>query len=616
MQVLKCGLNKYNNDINAYKFDRKQSTNIHIRAANYQTNVFVPNYSYNINFKALNWGEINKYTAELSKRIYSKRHINEFYEIYKDAGGITAGNGLPEVWTSRIKDLSCFDKDSFIENFGNLFSQERNFADVDKLGTKLTQLYQKHGIIDEDKSLDVQYIGHGFQAWAYKISTGAENDKGIVVKLFKHHNNILQNHGNKTEQNLAEYVRAYTNNDSEFVKYYFGDTKNGIMVIDYIPEDVEPPKNILDMSDIGIGYGDDFPKNRINGYICDYGGIETVSNLIGNKPAQEVYRAIKYAPTVEEKLKIFNDLYGRRVNTDEFKDKAIGLAHAVKYMPEEIQAELYKKCYDLKSHRVNIALIQNIKNFSQLNGTEEMIADLVLNSVDQKEMETSAKEIRYIPSKVRHLFFEQQTDTKVSAIIKYLARNINMYYKYLPNRSNIYDHFIDNCDTYSGMALISSMKHMSSSRFDEYFERFFGKNNPAINTALARSLEVLGNDSWLQKKWINKLADYNNPDVNAGLAESVSFVNQENRSILFERLLSSKDKVVKEFLALNISAVPGYSFRTDWAEQLLDGADNMVRGALLNSVKPMPNSLIKTRWIDMILKGSDKTIKIMSKSEN
>ena len=166
------------------------------------------------------------------------------------------------------------------------------------------------------------------------------------------------------------------------------------------------------------------------------------------------------------------------------------------------------------------------------------------------------------------------------------------------------------------MALISSMKHMSSSRFDEYFEKFYNKNNPALNTALARSLEVLGDDSWLQKKWINKLADCNDLDVTTGLAESVSFVNTENRAMLFEKLLPSKDKVVKEFLALNILAVPSFSFRTEWAEQLLDGADNMVRGALLNSVKSMPDSLIKTQWINMILKGSDKTIKEMSKSAN
>jgi len=193
MQVLKCSLNSYNfNNINKTpKFGGKENA-VFNKTADYQTNVFVPSYSYNINFRALNWGEIHKYTNDLSKRIYSKRHINEFYEIYKDANGITAGNGLPEVWTSRIKDISHFDKDSFIENFGKIFAEERIFADVDKVQKRLTQLFRQHKILDDNESLDVQYIGHGFQAWAYKISTGDENDKGIVTKLFKRHDNILE----------------------------------------------------------------------------------------------------------------------------------------------------------------------------------------------------------------------------------------------------------------------------------------------------------------------------------------------------------------------------------------------------------------------------------------
>jgi len=191
-----------------------------------------------------------------------------------------------------------------------------------------------------------------------------------------------------------------------------------------------------------------------------------------------------------------------------------------------------------------------------------------------------------------------------------------MYYHDLPNRNNIYNRFIENCDIYSGMALIGSMKHMSSSHFDEYFEKFYAKNDSAINTALARSLEVLNDDIILQGKWIKKLLECNDRDVNTGLAESVSYVRSENRSILFEKLLSSQDKVTKEFLAQNLSAVPGYTFHTEWVEKILDGADNMVRGALLNTVKSMPESMVKTNWINMIMKGSDKTIKVMSKNAN
>ena len=608
--MLRCSLINYKqNNVTHRPYNKQYVSNVFKNPA--KTDVFTR--SHNISFCALNWVEINKYTTDLSKRIYSKRHINEFCEIYKDAKGITAGIGIPEAWTSRIKDIKSFDKDSFIENFGKIFSEERKFADVDRLEKNVIQLFQKHRIIDDKTPLDVEYIGHGFQAWAYRISIDNEKNKGIVVKLFKRLDNILQNHGNKTEQNLAEYVRTHTNNDSEFVKYYYGDTKNGIMLVDYIPHDIEPPKNKLDLSDIGIGYGDDFPKNRINGHICDYGGIETDTNLIGNVPAQKVHRAIKYAPSDDEKIKIFEEIYAGRNNTDEFKDRAIGLVHSIKFLPEEMQVELYKKCYDLQSHRVNIALIQNIKNFAKLDGTKDLIEHLVLNSNDQKEIEMIAKEIKHVPEKPCHLFFEQQINSKVSAVIKYLARNINRYYKDMPNRRNIYNRFIENCDTYSGLGLISAMKYMSPSRYDEYFEKFFSKNDSALNTALARSLELLEDDIKLQKKWIIKLLDCNNTDVDTGLAESISFVNEGNRVYLIERLLPSKDKVTKEFLAQNITSVPGHTFHPEWVEQLLDGADNMVRGALLNTIKSMPDSPAKAQWISMSLKGSDDTIKMMSK---
>ena len=616
MQVTKCCQNIYNiknfGTVSRPNNAAKKS-DYPKQGTNYQNNVFLPNYlSYNMNFKALNWGEINAYTKELSKRIYSKRHIKEFDEIYKNADGITAGNGIPEIWTSRIKDIASFDKDDFIEKFGEIFFEERKFSDFGELRKNLTYLFRKHKIIDDETSLNVQYIGKGFQAWVYKICIGDEQDKGVVTKLFKRHISTLQNHGNKTEQNLAEYVRTHTNNDSEFVKYHYGDTKNGIMLVDYIPQNIEHQKNKFDLSDIGIGYGDDFPKNRINGHICDYGGIETVSNLIGNITAQEVHRAIKYAKTDEEKIKIFNEIFDNYDNSKNHKNKVVGLVHGIKFMPEEMQTELYKKCYELKSHRVNIALIQNFKNFPQNEITDEIIDDLVLKSTDQKELETIAKEIKYVPEKPRHIFFEQQKNSEVSAVVKYLARNLNQYYKNLPNRRNIYETFITNCDTYSGLALITAMKYISSSYYDKYFEEFYKKDNPALNTALSRSLEIFKDNPNLQKKWINKLLEYPDINVTRGLAESVSFVEEENRFPLFEQLLNSKDKVTKEFLAENLITVPGYNSHTVWVKQLLNGADNIVRLTLLNTIKSTSHqNSVKEKWIEMILDGVDVSIKEM-----
>lgn len=577
---------------------------------NYSMPIIAPNYMASISFRGkLNWNEIAEYSKDMGKRIYSKRHATNLSKLHEGASGITEGRGLPEEWISRIKDSAKFDKDNFITSFGEIFEKERAFADVDRLKNDLSQLFQKHGIIDDKTPLSVKYIGHGFQAWAYRIGIGTDKNNGIVTKLFKRNNNFLQNHGNHTEQNLAEYVKNYAGDNSEFVKYYYGDTKHGIMVVDYLPPNIEEPKHKLDLTDFGIGYGDDFPKNRINGYICDYGGIETVTNLVGNKLAQDVHSSIKYAKTPEEKINLFNKIISQNDGSDDFKDKAIGLVHSIKHMPKEIQADLYQKCYDLNSHRVNIALIQNIKNFDGSEKLAQLTEKLTTNVDDIKAQETIAKEIRSIPDKLRHQFFEEYTNTKHSAIIKYLARNINQYYKDLPNRVNIYKTFSENADPYASVALINSMKYMGESRYDEYFEKFFSKNDTMVNTSLARSIDLFNDNKKMQQKWIDKLLEYKDENVDAGLAEALPFINEDLRKPLFEKLVHTKDRVTKEFLAENITSIPGYKQDMDMVKQLLNGADNMIRSSLTDTIKKMPTGMTKSTWTKLVLDGADNSIK-------
>lgn len=600
-----------NNLLNNNSTNKSKTNNItNTIANNYKMPLMAPNYLARINFKGkLDWKAISDYTNNMGKRIYSKRNVTELSNTYKDANGITEGRGLPEEWLNRIEKPEKFDKDSFITEFGECFEKERKFSDVDRLNDDISKLFIKNGIIDEKTPLSVKYIGRGFQAWAYKISIGEEQNKGVVTKLFKRDNNYLQNHGNHTEQNLAEYVKNYAGDKSEFVKYYYGDTKHGLMVVDYLPPNIEKPTDKLDLSDIGVGYGDDFPKNRINGYICDFGGIETVSNLVGNKLAQDIHSSIKYAKTPEEKFEIFNDVISQNDGSDNFKDKAIGLVHSIKHMPKEMQPELYQKCYDLNSHRVNIALIQNIKNFGNSPELDKLTEKLVTNVDDIKAQETIAKEIKHIPDKLRHKFFEEQTDTKHSATIKYLARNINQYYKNMPNRVHIYQTFADNADPYASVALINSMHYMGSSRYGEYFEKFYSKNDDMVNTSLARSLDLLNDDKKLQQKWIDKLLACENDQVRTGLCEVVQFINEDLRVPLYEKLLDTKDKVAKEFLAESLTSISGYKQSTDWVPRILDGADNMIRGSLANTIKDMPDSNVKESWSKLISDGADNSIR-------
>ncbi len=613
MNITKIGF--YTNNIQNFNTQKPKtlkqdySTNTITTPKAYTLPAIAPNYMANITFRGkLDWNEIAKYTKDMGKRIYSKRHVTNLSQVHEGAGGITAGRGLPEEWISRIKDPAKFDKDNFIIEFGKLFEQERAFADADKLQAGLKDLFQKHGIIDEKTPFSVKYIGHGFQAWAYRIGIGNDPNTGVVTKLFKHNNNFLQNHGNHTEQNLAEYVKDCAGDSTEFVKYFYGDTKHGLMTVKYLPDTIEAPLHKTDLSDYGIGYGDDFPKNRRNGWICDYGGIETISNLIGNKSAQKVHSTIKYAPP-EERINLFNQIMAQHDGSDEFKDKAIGLVHSIKHLPEEMQAKLYQDCYNLGSHRVNIALIQCIKYFDKYPELSPLIEKLVTNVDDIKAQENIAKEIKHIPDKLRHQFFEEYTDTKHSAIIKYLARNINQYYRNMPNRVHIYDTFAENADPYASVALINSMKYMSSSHFGEYFEKFFSKNDDMVNTSLARSIDLLNENPKLQQQWIDKLLDCDSSQVTTGLSEVIPFINEELRGPLFEKLVLSKDKVTKEFLAENITSLPKYLQTDDMVKQLLDGADNMVRGSLANTISKLPDGRQKTSWTKLVLDGADDFIR-------
>lgn len=610
---------QYQNIQNAKNLKQQSfSTNSINASKEYKMPIIAPNYfSNNISFKGkLDWNAISEYSIDMGKRIYSKRNVTELARIHKGAEGISMGNGIPNEWLSRIKDITKFDKDNFIIEFGEIFEKEREWANIDTLTENLTKLFKKHGIIDDKTPLSAKYIGHGFQAWAYRIGIGEDKNTGVVAKLFKRKNNFLQNHGNHSEQNLAEYVTNYAGDKSEFVRYNYGDTKHALMTVDYLPPTVEEPKHKLDLTDIGLSYGDDFPKNRINGNACDFGGLETFTNLVGNKPAQEVHYAIKYAKTPEEKISLFNKIIAENDGSDEFKDKAIGLVHGIKHLPKELQAEMYQRCYDLNSHRVNIALIQNIKNFDSLPELKPLIEKLTTNVDDIKAQETIAKEIKYIPEKLRHQFFEEYTNTKHSAIIKYLARNINQYYKDMPNRVNIYKTFSENADPYASVALINSMKYMGSSRYDEYFEKFFSKNDVMVNTSLARSIDLLNENPKIQQKWIDKLLTCDDVRVKAGLGEAIAFIDEDLRKPLFEKLLDVKDKVCKEFLAQNITCVPGYKQSTDLVAKLLDGADNIVRGAFVNTIKTLPDTRTKETWLKMALDGADSQVRAMIATES
>ena len=113
----------------------------------------------------------------------------------------------------------------------------------------------------------------------------------------------------------------------------------------------------------------------------------------------------------------------------------------------------------------------------------------------------------------------------------------------------------------------------------------------------------------MQQKWIDKLLEYKDENVDAGLAEAIPFINEDLKKPLFKKLVNTKDRVTKEFLAENITSIPGYKQDIDMIKELLNGADNMIRGSLANTIKKMPTGMTKSTWTKMVLDGADNSIK-------
>ena len=245
-----------------------------------------------LNFNAADFMVVKELTQELSKKIYSKEGVMSLYKKYPKAEGITIGStGIPNQWLKRIEDLGNFDLPNFCEQLGHIFMRDRHYSNLDTINKNMLHLFKTHKIINNEDNFSVSYLGKGFFGRAYKIAINEE--PALVIKEYKRSYRYQNNHGNFAEQNIAEYIDRYSEKNSNMVKYYYGDMKNGIMIMDYISKDTALPLNKIELDELGLSYADDKPKNYVNNYIIDYGGIITINNLVGNIKAQNVYRKFR-----------------------------------------------------------------------------------------------------------------------------------------------------------------------------------------------------------------------------------------------------------------------------------------------------------------------------------
>ena len=564
-------------------------------------------------FGSINFEQVKTLSDAVSKQIYSKAQIIELYKKFPQASGITLGaGGLPLVWIEKAKDKTRLKIESFLENLGEIVKIDRHYSNIDTLKRALYNLFMFHGIIDKTDKFDVNYLEKGFFGRAFQLVINDDVENSKVLKEYKRTYRYHNNHGNYSEQNVAEYITRYAGDNTNMVKYYFGDTDNGYMIVDYISTNTPDPKEDIVLEDLGVAYDDGRPRNLVGKYIIDCGGFITISNLAGNKTAQEVHRQIKYSESDEVRMELFNKIYDD-VENPEYENRMIGLTHSIKHLPQEEQAKLYEKMYALNQNGVNIALIENIKHFPFSFKADDLINGLA-SSEEEGVKVVIAREIKHFPAKLKHELFEKLSKDGNVTIKKYLARNLNQYYMNIANRVNIYDNLMEGADTYANIALANALSMLSESHRDERFEKLFNQNDIVVDCALARNIEVFANDEKTMTKWVNKLMELDHKRVKRALAESVKFMPEKLKKEIFVQLLEVDDMNTKEFLAETITSIPNYHQHQEWFDRLILGAENSVKRELAKALKNVKYPDVRKAWIkELTLRGDSSVQEIMKK---
>lgn len=559
--------------------------------------------------KTIDFDVVEKLTQHLAKRPYSKKHAKKVATsiTYADAHGITGE--LPESWFSKIKDIKDFDKNSFCDRFGEIFTIDRHWADIDTMTDNLRKLFKEHGIISDEKMLNTEFIGKGFFGRNFKISIGDGNDK--VVKEFKRTYRYHNNHGNYSEQNLGEHFKKYGGRDTEMVPYYYGDSQNGILITKFISKDAPNPTGKIDLEDLGMAYDDSFARNYVNDWIVDFGGIITINNLVGRPISQNIFKQFKYAKEGENLISKFDDILMKssKTNEKEYNDTMVGLVHSIKFLPEEKQVEYYNKMHKLNLKDVNIAIIEESDNFSYETKRSGLFESLTKS--DNVEIKKAiSRKVGNIPSPLKDKIFEEYAANETNhSVKKYLARNLNHYYKNISNRTNIFDNLAKGADEYANIALINSMKWIGESKVAQRYAEMFEKGDIVTRCALARNIEIFKENPEEMKKWIDKFMEIDDFRIKRAMAESVKFLPKEFETKTFESLLDINDNNTKEFLAETITSISGYQNHKDWLLKILENGDNSIRRSLANELPKIKDSKVKEEWSKIISDGADSSVK-------
>lgn len=582
----------------------------------------------------IDFDAVEKLTEHLARRPFSKKHNVGVYKRYPASQGISGD--LPPSWLAKV-DSKDFDKNSFCKELGKIITEDRHDANIDVMKNSLRNLFITHGIMTEDDNFEVDFVGKGFFGRGFKITI---NDDAKLLKEYKRTYRYHNNHGNLSEQNLGEHIRKYSHNFTNMAPYYYGDSKNGFMICEFIYPDTPLPKieiphedlfqkygvgdiksqkiEHVDLDDMGMAYDDDKPRNIVGDYYVDFGGLITINNLVGKPIAQNIYKTFKYNSEVSPELKM--ELFNKIFNDDDQKtlrERMVGLTHSIKYLPEEVQADYYNKMHSLHDVNVDIAIVESSDNRKWHEGKEALLED-ISKSENENIHKAISRKIKNFPTALQQKLFMELADSPNQSVKKYLARNLNYYFEKPENRIIIFDKLAKNADSYAHVALTNALEWLSAKNADKNFEYFYNTNDIITQCALARSLYLFNEEPALLNKWTNKLLEIEDFRVKRALAEMIPELSEHKDLVfdLFADLLDVQDNNTKEFLAEGITYVQGFMQHPDWVSTLLKNSDNTIRRSLANQLPKITSPFIRERWEKLILNGADSSVKKIIEKQN
>ncbi|MCI1274381.1 MAG: hypothetical protein LKG27_08140 [Clostridiaceae bacterium] len=271
----------------------------------------------------------------------------------------------------------------FIHVFDDIANEIRNFkpsinANTDEYSkkrpnsavSKLKNIFQKYGLIENPEKFDLLYIGEGEYKKAFKIE-GVKDKKTKEELCFKIFHVVdktpewhkYKSHGNYAEINISSYWRNVVGQETQRGKVYFGDINNGYMLDRYVDENIVPPKKIIDEYNYGIKITDEFKgdsgHNKMYGYSIDPGGSRVVNRVKNSsKTARYVLKRIKALPANQREVEWYKILNDNKLDETQ---KQAGLALAVRDLGSNRNDQYIKRCLDFNKPFVDQALAYALK---------------------------------------------------------------------------------------------------------------------------------------------------------------------------------------------------------------------------------------------------------------